>query len=135
MRRRARWALGWVVVAAYAALLVATALTTPADRRPATGSGSDTAESALIEAWAPSRTGTFVTTGTFERRSDVTGASLASEDVLPRLPPRRLHRPMGGVQWRHSERLPVCPSPPPHSQTPPSRHAPPSTTATARVGK
>src|SRR3546814_16084018 len=90
MRRRARWALGWVVVAAYAALLVATALTTPAGRRPATGSGSDTAESALIEAWARSRTGTFVTTGTFERRSDVTGASTASEDVLAQGPPRRL---------------------------------------------
>src|SRR3546814_14037464 len=103
MRRRARWALGWVVVAAYAALLVATALTTPADRRPATGSGSDTAESALIEAWARSRTGTFVTTGTFERRSDVTGASLGSEDVLAQRPPRRLHSQMGGVEGRADE--------------------------------
>ncbi|HEY9556721.1 MAG TPA: hypothetical protein VIR58_08300, partial [Acidimicrobiales bacterium] len=117
-------ALGWVVVAAYAALLVATALTTPADRRPATGSGSDTAESALIEAWARSRTGTFVTTGTFERRSDVTGASIASEDVLAQRPPRRLHSQMGGVEGRDDERLLVCPAPPPDSEPEPCRYGP-----------
>src|SRR3546814_5921645 len=105
MRRRARWALGWVVVAAYAAPLVPTALTTPADRRPATGSGSDTAESALIEAWARSRTGTYVTTGTFERRSDVNGASIASAAVLGQRPPRRLHSQLGGVEGRDAEQI------------------------------
>src|SRR3546814_9247305 len=121
MRRRARGSLGWGVVAAYAALRVATALTTPADRRPATASGSDTAKSALIEAWARSRTGTFVTTGTFERRNDVTGASIASEDVLAQQPSRRLHSQMGGVEGRDDERLLVCPAPPPDSVPEPSR--------------
>src|SRR3546814_11957218 len=96
MRRRARWALGWVVVAAYAALLVATALTTPADRRPATGSGSDTAESALIEAWARRRTGTFVTPSTYNRRSTVTGAPICPEDALAHRPPLPTHQQLGG---------------------------------------
>ena len=49
---------------------------------------------------------------TFERRSEVTGAVITSEDVLAQRPPQRLHRQLGGVDGRDDDRLIVCPAPP-----------------------
>src|SRR5690606_20195429 len=55
---------------------------------------------------------TFVTEGTYERRSEVTGAVIASEDFLAQRPPRRLHRQLGGVEGRDDDRILLCPAPP-----------------------
>lgn len=98
-------------MAAYAALLVLTVLATPAADRPE-GAGRDRAAARFVEAWARSRSATFVATGTFERRSDVTGSAIASEDVVAQRPPRRLHRQLGGIEGRDDDRLLVCPAPP-----------------------
>lgn len=102
---------GWAAVAAYAALLVVTALATPSADRPG-GAGRGDAAARFVEAWERSRTATFVTTGTFERRSDVTGSAIASEDVVAQRPPRRVHRQLGGIEGRDDDRLLVCPAPP-----------------------
>src|SRR5690606_23235860 len=64
---------------------------------------------------------TFVTSGTYERRSAVTGAAIASEDVVAQRPPRRLHRQLGGVDGRDDDRLLVCPAPPPGDEPAPCR--------------
>lgn len=103
--------MGWVVVAAYAALLLVTLVATPSRDRPVGEIGSRAAER-FVEAWEQSRSATFVTTGTFERRSDVTGSVIASEDVVVQRPPRRIHRQLGGVEGRDEDRLLVCPAPP-----------------------
>jgi hypothetical protein len=111
MRARTGAVIGWVLVGGYAAAMLAVALTTsdgplrPGDR-PDPG-----AAEAFVDAWDRSRTATFLRTGTFERRSEATGAEIASEDVLVQRPPRRLHRQLGGVSGRDDDRLLVCPAP------------------------
>ena len=107
-----RFAWGWVAVAAYATLLIlvtADALHTRPSvvRRDA---ATSTAEQ-FVEAWERSRMGTYVASGTFERTSSVTGARVASKDVVAQLPPRRLHRQLGGVDGRDDDRSVFCPVP------------------------
>jgi hypothetical protein len=107
---------GWVVVGAYVALIGAVTVThlqREPDRVPAPR-GAD-AVSRFIDAWERSRQGTFVVVGTFERRSEVTGASITSEDILAQRPPQRLRRQLGGVDGRDDDRLLVCPAPPTES--------------------
>jgi len=65
-----------------------------------------------VEAWERSRTATFVRLATFERRSDVTGSAIGSEDVLAQRPPRRIHRQLGGVDGRDDRREVLCPAAP-----------------------
>jgi hypothetical protein len=109
MRARARLILGWVVVAAYAAALVtATVTTSDGDLRPGDRSRDIDAADAFVAAWERSLQATFVRTATFERRSDVTGAVISSEDVLAQRPPARLHRQMGGLEGRDGKRPVVC---------------------------
>lgn len=112
---RARWSTvaGLGLVAAYAALLVGVVVTT-SDGDP----GPDSVEGAgapdrFVAAWERSRRATYVTIGTFERRSEVTGSAITSEDVVAQRPPRRLHRQLGGIDGRDDDRLLVCPAPPP----------------------
>jgi hypothetical protein len=78
------------------------------DDRPAAAAAAE----GFSAAWERSRTATFVASGTYERHSEVTGATLASEDVLVQRPPDRLHRQMGGVEGRRDDRLLLCPSAP-----------------------
>jgi len=112
MRARSGIVVGWVVVVAYAALLVVAAVDGAQDQhqvaRPPAGS---TAADRFVTGWERSRAATFVATGTFERRSEVTGARVASEDVVAQRPPRRVHRQLGGVEGRDDDRLLVCPAP------------------------
>lgn len=119
---RARWSTvaGVVLVAGYAGFLVWAAVTTTdgdARRDPATD--ADGAADRFVEAWERSRRATYVTVGTFERRSEVTGAAITSEDVVAQRPPRRLHRQLGGVDGRDDDRLLVCPAPPPGEEDDP----------------
>lgn len=115
MRAGAGRAVGWVAVVAYAALLLVVGLAAWAepdlDRSTAPEAETDAATH-FVDAWERSRHATFVTTGTYERHSEVTGASLASEDVVAQRPPRRLHRQLGGVDGRDDDRIVVCPAPP-----------------------
>jgi hypothetical protein len=113
--------LGWSVVAVYAGLLVATAA--QAIHQPHADRGAlvdDGAPERFVLAWQRSREATYVATGTYERRSDVTGATLSSEDVVAQRPPRRLHRQLGGVEGRDDNRLIVCPAPPPSEEDRPA---------------
>ena len=117
MRARRGLIVGWVTVAAYAALLAGVAIVAIADRsdRPDVAPGDVSDEGVaeqLVAAWERSRLATFVASGTYERRSLVSGASIASEDVVVQRPPRRLHRQLGGVEGRDDDRLLVCPAPP-----------------------
>lgn len=104
----------------YAALLVVVTVTAVGDhvdrRDLAPPSGDEAAAEQLVAAWERSRLATFVTSGTYERRSVVSGASIASEDVVAQRPPRRLHRQLGGVDGRDDDRLLVCPAPPPDEE-------------------
>ena len=112
---RARWGavVGWVVVVAYAALLVVAAVDGAGDQhRVVRGAPGTTAADRFVAAWERSRSATFVASGTFERRSALTGARIASEDVVAQRPPRRLHRQLGAVEGRDDDRLLVCPAPP-----------------------
>ncbi len=118
---RARWttAAAVALVAASAVLLGLVALDTEsvdrsALRRSAAGDGA--AAERFVEAWERSRSATYVAVGRFERRSQVTGASIASEDYVAQRPPRRIHRQMGGVEGRDDDRLLVCPAPPEGSE-------------------
>jgi hypothetical protein len=112
--------LGWVVVAAYAAALVLAVVTTEHGAlRPGDRTDDESAAEQLVEAWERSRTATFVRQATFERRSDVTGSAIASEDVLAQRPPRRIHRQLGGVDGRDDRRTVLCPAPPPDTQPAP----------------
>jgi hypothetical protein len=113
MRARRGLILGWGAVLAYAGLLVVVAALAIGDdsEPPEPDQGGDVAEQ-LVRAWERSRLATFVTSGTYERHSDVTGASIASTDVVAQRPPRRLHRQLGGVDGRDDDRLLVCPAPP-----------------------
>lgn len=113
MRARRGIVIGWLVVACFAtALIVATVTTEDSPLRPGDRADDGSAAEAFIDAWERSRTATFVRTGTFERRSEVTGSSISSEDVLAQRPPQRLHRQLGGVSGRDDRRLLVCPSAP-----------------------
>lgn len=113
MRARRGLILGWGAVLAYAGLVIVVAALAIGDgserREPVRG--VDVSEQ-LVQAWERSRLATFVASGTYERRSDVTGASIASTDVVAQQPPRRLHRQLGGVEGRDDDRLLVCPAPP-----------------------
>jgi hypothetical protein len=103
--------LGWVIVAVWAiALVVATLTTTNGDLRPGDRDRDEDASAAFVEAWERSRLATFLRSGTFERRSEATGAAISSEDVLAQRPPRRLHRQLGGVDGRDDRREIVCPA-------------------------
>jgi hypothetical protein len=118
---RARWTTmaGLVLVAGYAALLVGVAVTTESTlRRDDPGAPGDAVDR-FIDAWGRSRRATFVTIGTFERRSEVTGAVISSEDVVAQRPPRRVHHQLGGVDGRDDDRLLVCPAPPPGEEDEP----------------
>lgn len=126
MRARPGPVAARLAVAAWALLLAITALAeirAPDHDRTEPGPGA--AAEALVEAWDRSRRATFVATGTYERRSDVTGAAIASEDVVAQRPPRRLHRQLGGVDGRDDDRLVVCPAPPPGQDPAPCRLGPP----------
>lgn len=104
--------LGWIVVGLYAAAMAVVTIQELGDdagRPPA--DETDPAE-AFAAAWERFRQATFVATGTYERRSDVTGAVLTSDDVVAQRPPRRVHRQLGGVDGRDDDRLIVCPAPP-----------------------
>jgi hypothetical protein len=111
MRARRGVVVGWLVVGLYATALVLVAVsTTDGELRPGDRPDDGRAARELIVAWERSRTATFVRFGTFERRSDVTDAAIASEDVLAQRPPQRLHRQLGGVDGRDDDRLIVCPA-------------------------
>ena len=126
MRARPGPLVGRIAVVAWAALLLATAVAEiRAPDHDRTDDHEPAAAEALIDAWARSRRATFVTTGTYERRSDVTGAAIASEDVVAQRPPRRLHRQLGGVDGRDDDRLLVCPAPPPGQDPAPCQLGPP----------
>jgi hypothetical protein len=115
MRARRRWSWGWTGVVAYAALLAAVSVAAvgdPSERPEAGPPGSAAVADAFVAAWQRGREATFVTIGTYERHSPVTGASIASEDVVAQRPPRRLHRQLGGIEGRDDDRLLVCPAPP-----------------------
>ena len=125
--------IGWLVVACYAALiLVATVTTEDADLPPGARADDGTAAEAFIASWERAGNATFVRTGTFERRSEVTGSSISSEDVLAQRPPQRLHRQLGGVSGRDDQRLLLCPSAPDGD---PRRTSAPSASRPARPTK
>jgi len=125
MRARRSTLVGGLALLAWTALLVVTAVVEiRAPDHERTHDPAAPAE-ALIDAWARSRQATFVTTGTYERRSDVTGAAITSEDVVAQRPPRRLHRQLGGVDGRDDDRLLVCPAPPPDEDPAPCQLGPP----------
>jgi hypothetical protein len=114
MRARRGIALGWLVVGLYGAALVGAAATArDGVLRPGDRPDDGTAAQAFADAWDRSRRATFVRFGTFERRSEVTGAVITSEDVLAQRPPRRIHRQLGGVEGRDDDRVVTCPSAPP----------------------
>jgi hypothetical protein len=105
--------IGWALVGCYAAaLVIATVTTEDAALRPGARPDDGTVAEEFVEAWERARLATFVRTGTFERRSDVTGSSISSEDVLAQRPPQRLHRQLGGIDGRDDRRALTCPSPP-----------------------
>ncbi|MGQ0831037.1 MAG: hypothetical protein ACT4OV_05105 [Microthrixaceae bacterium] len=112
MRARRGLVIGWTLTGAYALLMGIVVLQdvdrAPFDRHAAASSPAER----FVEAWERSRRASFVATGTYERHSEVTGATLTSEDVLAQRPPRRLHRQLGGVEGRDDDRLIVCPAPP-----------------------
>jgi hypothetical protein len=106
-------AIGWLLVGCYAALLLVAVVTTedtdlPPGARPDDGAVAED----FIASWERAGNATFLRTGTFERRSQVTGSAISSEDVLVQRPPQRLHRQLGGVSGRDDRRLLVCPSAP-----------------------
>ena len=109
MRARRGLIVGWVVVGLYAAAIgVALATTSDGNVPPADRRGDGDAAAAFVDAWERSRQATFLRTGTFERRSDVTDAAITSEDLLVQRPPQRLHRQLGGVDGRDDRRVIVC---------------------------
>lgn len=105
--------VGWMAVAAYAALLAWSSISALGSNAsaPSSGANGEAAEQ-FIAAWERSREATFVTIGTYERRSGVSGATLTSEDIVVQRPPQRLHRQLGGVDGVDDDRLVLCPAPP-----------------------
>lgn len=107
---------GVLVIGAYAALLLGAAVAEirrdDLHRTAPSGAPTESVAEELAAAWERSRTGSFVVSGTYERSSPVTGASLASEDVLAQRPPDRLHRQLGGIEGRRDDRLLLCPAAP-----------------------
>lgn len=95
-----------------AALVVALVTTSDGELRPGDRGADEDATEAFVDAWERSLRATFVRSGTFERRSEVTDAAITSEDVLAQRPPQRLHRQLGGVNGRDDRRLIVCPAVP-----------------------
>lgn len=116
-RRGRGAALGWLVVGAYLALLLAVALPAALDSERRVATGEDAVQQ-FAAAWERSLRATFVRTGVFERRSEVSGQRIASEDVLVQRPPRRLHRQLGGVEGRDDDRAVLCPAPLPRQESP-----------------
>jgi hypothetical protein len=113
MRARRGLIFGWVIVVLYAAaIVVALVATSDGDRGHGEPAGDEDAATAFVDAWERSRQATFVRTGTFERRSEITDAAITSEDELAQRPPRRLHRQLGGVDGRDDRRTIVCPAEP-----------------------
>lgn len=116
MRARHGLVAGWVVVALFAVAAGAAAIVEirapDLDRPDERSDGAGSAAGAFIDAWERSRQATFVTRGTYERRSEASGAVIASEDVVAQRPPERIHRQLGGVDGRVDDRLVVCPAPP-----------------------
>lgn len=105
--------MGWVLVAIWAAALVAVGVRTEdGDLRPGDRGGDVDAAAAFVDAWDRSLQATFLREGTFERRSEETGATISSEDVVAQRPPRRVHRQLGGVDGRDDQREILCPSDP-----------------------
>lgn len=106
--------LGAALVAGYVGLMGWTSWQTlqAADRDPGAPGVEVPAGESFATAWERSRTETYLATGLYERRSEVTGATVSSEDVVAQRPPRRLHRQLGGVAGRDDDRLVVCPAPP-----------------------
>ncbi|MGK2948445.1 MAG: hypothetical protein ACSLFP_07715 [Acidimicrobiales bacterium] len=121
MRAHRGLLVGWVAVAAYAALIAAVTVAALGHRDLDRSAVPEQPVAAFIAAWERSRTATFVAVGTFERRSEATGAVLASEDVVAQRPPERLHRQLGGIDGRVDDRLLVCPVGPPDSEPEPCR--------------
>jgi hypothetical protein len=120
MRARRGLIAGWVVVALYgAALLVVGILAASEPDADRTVAPETEPAAAFVVAWERSRLATFLTVGTYERRSEVTEATVTSEDVVAQRPPRRLHRQLGGVEGRVDDRLLVCPAAPAESTTEP----------------
>jgi hypothetical protein len=120
--------LGWAAVLAYAALVVVVTVVAlgEADLDRSAVTGSDPA-AGFAAAWERRGRATFVASGTYERTSEVTGATLASEDVVVQRPPQRVHRQLGGIEGRDDDRLLVCPAPPVGSdEREPCRLGPPS---------
>lgn len=106
-------AVGWMVVVGYALVLVIAAVGGARQQdRIERAPRPTSADERFVSAWERSRLATFVASGTFERRSTVTGARVASADVVAQRPPRRLHRQLGGVAGRDDDRLIVCPATP-----------------------
>jgi hypothetical protein len=121
MRARRGLIAGWLVVLAYAVTLVAVTVTTrDGDLRPGDRGRDPGAAAELVSAWERSLEATFLRTGTFERRSETTGAVISSEDVLAQRPPQRLHRQLGGVDGRDDRRAVLCPSAPEGETAPPA---------------
>ncbi|MFL6205469.1 MAG: hypothetical protein ACJ739_08955 [Acidimicrobiales bacterium] len=119
MRARRGLIIGWVIVGVYAAALVTVAVTTEdGDLRPGDRAVDGDATHAFVDAWERSLRATFVRSGTFERRSETTGASITSEDLLAQRPPRRVHRQLGGVQGRDDQRMILCPAAPEGGEAP-----------------
>lgn len=110
MRARGGLVAGWVAVVAFALLLAVVGI--EGARQQGRIDRSIPTADRFIAAWETSRTATFLTSGTFERRSKVTGSRIASEDVLAQRPPQRLHRQLGGIEGRDDDRLLVCPAVP-----------------------
>ena len=114
MRARRGAVLGWVLVGLYAAAMVAVMVTTsdgelrPGDRERGPGRGRGVRRRVGAVAGRPPSSAP----GTFERRSETTGAAITSEDVLAQRPPQRLHRQLGGVDGRDDRRMIVCPAAP-----------------------
>jgi hypothetical protein len=127
MRARRGLLIGWLLVGLYAAaLLLATLTTDDADLDTGARGRDEEAAAAFVVAWKRARQATFVRTGTFERRSEVTDAVISSEDVLAQRPPRRLHRQLGGVEGRDDRRAIVCPATVPGGERPPCELSPPT---------
>ncbi len=113
MRARRSLVVGWIVVLAYAAALVTVTITTDdGELRPGDRGRDRGAAGELVVAWERSLRATFLRSGTFERRSESTGAVISSPDVLAQRPPQRLRRQLGGVDGRDDRRAILCPSAP-----------------------